>query len=202
MEFLPGAVLFLINDRLDKPDLATTQIHDEIPLLVDLKLIRALEVEGDGLRVGSRRHDEVILQPSLVGAIEDEVDSGINLCVPDPGVMRDTRAPFASVPADEVVALAGQLFESSDFQARVGADKPHAEHGALVRPGFGSCGPLRPGRPERLISRSGFPSWLPQGQHRFAGSEEQGVAGTPGKELHPGVRLAKVGLEPQRKLGV
>ena len=48
----PFAVVLLIDHRLQEPDLAAGEVHDEVALGVDLQPLGALETQRDGARVG------------------------------------------------------------------------------------------------------------------------------------------------------
>ena len=54
-------------------------------------------------------------------AVENEIDTGIDVAVLDLRVRRDIRPPFGRIVADEIVALAGQLAESRHARRRVRA---------------------------------------------------------------------------------
>jgi len=56
----------------------------------------AVEYQMDRAGVGTGRHYEVVLQPSVIAVI-DEVDTGINRSVADFGIRWDVRAPLGRI---------------------------------------------------------------------------------------------------------
>jgi hypothetical protein len=79
--------------------------------LVETDVAGTAEGKLDVGRVGPRTHHQVVLEPALVGAVEDEVDAGVGVAVGDLAMMRDIAEPVIPVVPPEVVADAGQAFE-------------------------------------------------------------------------------------------
>src|SRR5208283_1379237 len=100
----PGDLL--IEARSLESGVAVLALDQESAVL-QLKELGAVEFEF-GLRgVGARRDLEVIFEASLV-AVEDQVDSGIDVVVADAGKLRNAAAPLCRVVAEKIIALGGQ----------------------------------------------------------------------------------------------
>src|SRR5439155_17108514 len=117
---LPDAIELLVNARLPLSDLAGGRMENEVPICGDRQLGGAVEGEDDGSRVGPGRDDQIVLELFL-RPVEDEVHTGVQLRVAEPGVSGNLRVPARGVVADEVVALARQLVLAHEGGPWVGA---------------------------------------------------------------------------------
>jgi len=75
--------------------------------VAQFEFVRPIKLELDLVRIASRSHLEVVFEPPLV-AVENQVDSGIDLLVADAGELGNISAPLAGIIADKIVGFAGQ----------------------------------------------------------------------------------------------
>ena len=101
----------MVYDRLVQVDLASADTQDQIALSIDSEFLCTLEEQLDGLGVGGRCDDEVMLQLALAAVI-NQIHAWIDGVVFHFGVVRDISAPLRRIVADEVVALSGQLLQA------------------------------------------------------------------------------------------
>ena len=118
-----------------------------------------------------------------LAAVVNQVDSGINLRVLDPRVLRNVLPPPGGIIADEVVAFAGKLFGARDGGVLIRTRQRHANHGSLPRLGLAG-------------------HWCLQRQHGFLLGQEKSITAAAGDESHFGVGLSLVRFEHQWKVAV
>src|SRR6266849_4657239 len=85
-----------------------------------------LEAECDLVRVGGRRHAEIVFELSLI-AVVNQVDAGIDAFVLDAAKVRNIVAPFRRNIADEIVALARECFGAGHGGGGISSIEMHAD---------------------------------------------------------------------------
>jgi hypothetical protein len=101
----------LICDGLQQSDLFTFCPHHKIAGPIDVDVIRASQFKADRSRRRPRRYNEVIFEV-LTGAVVDEIDPPIDICVSYLRITGDTAPPLLLIVSDEVVRDARQLFQT------------------------------------------------------------------------------------------
>ena len=91
-------------------------VDHEIAAVVDLETVRAEDLQPYEAGIGARSHDEVVLEAPL-GAIEDDVDTGVELPRAKARIRRDVRLPSAAVTPAEIVHPPGKLIEGREPDA-------------------------------------------------------------------------------------
>src|SRR6266705_3473699 len=100
-----------LADQVLTSDLATILIHLGSPLpqprdrqiAVLIHANRLVVCHANQIGIGARPQDEIVLNvPPAV--VIDQVDSGVNILVADPRVVRYARMPILLSPPDEVAA--------------------------------------------------------------------------------------------------
>src|SRR5581483_1844060 len=85
---LPSAILRLIGDGLVQFHRPRAGGKNQVSRFVGAHAVGALEAQRDRLRVGSRAYQVVELQ-LFRGAMEREIDSGINVAIVYPAIERN-----------------------------------------------------------------------------------------------------------------
>ena len=129
-EFASKTVGLLKDPGLQMPNWSGGSRQNEVPLIIYVHRAHPVKIEADGRGIPARRNQEVELEPGLI-AVEDEIDTGPDVGVPDTREGRDTVTPAFRVGADEVVASNWQRLETLH---------PDAGHGGEFHP---HQGPLR-----------------------------------------------------------
>src|ERR1700741_4252777 len=106
---------FLVSNRLVQSHVAMAQTNDQISRIVDRELARAFRNESDHTRARARRHDEVLLQLSLVPVI-DLIHSGIYVVKSYAFIQRHIGMPFCGIFPDEIVSFAVELASAFDLR--------------------------------------------------------------------------------------
>src|SRR5690242_697477 len=123
----PHTTDVLVDDRLVFNHLAAGNADNQVAVSIELQPLGAVEAELNLPWVGAWRQHEVILQLPLVTVI-DQVHTGIDVGILNPGIVGHVGAPLRGIVADEVVAPARQLLQPAYLRSHVGANKPHAQH--------------------------------------------------------------------------
>ncbi len=126
-DLLPRSIFLLIHHRLVPANLALAYLKYQFPMGVPPNPPGPANFERDAVWVGSRRHDEVILQLPLV-AVVDQVNARIDSLVLHLRVGRNIRAPLRRIVADEVVARPRQFIHASYFGGGIGIAELHPQH--------------------------------------------------------------------------
>ena len=95
-----------------------------------LHFFRTLEAQRDPVWVGPASDHEISLKLLLVAVIQ-HVNPGVDVLIFHFGVHREVAPPLMGIVADEVVGLAGQLIDASNFRGRARADELHTYEGIL-----------------------------------------------------------------------
>ena len=124
----------MIDQRLLEAQFTSRHVQYEVTIGIHLEPVRAGKAQGDGLRIGTRRDDEVVFKLSLV-AVVDEIDPGIDVVVADLGVGRDVRAPLLGIVTQKVMDLAGEQLVAGHLRRVVGLKELQTEDrgGRLIR---------------------------------------------------------------------
>src|SRR5207244_13392130 len=103
-----AAVGLLVDARLVQADLTACGLHCQIFLGVDLEFVHTCKGKLDDPRIGSRGNDKVVFQLPLV-AIEDQIDTRVDIPVLHPGIGRDVGVSLFSIVAAEVGTISVQF---------------------------------------------------------------------------------------------
>src|SRR6185437_919067 len=93
-------------------------------------MLVAAEFEGNAFRICSGRNNKIEFELSLV-AIVDQINARINSPISDTGIVRNASPPFATITADEIVALPREFVEGLDLSFWVGTIDANV-HGTFV----------------------------------------------------------------------
>ena len=96
----------LINERRGLKDFILTEVEHQAALGVEGDAVGTRKVEGDRFGRGARRHGEIIFQTLLVAVVQ-QGDAGIDLRDLHPGKGGDTSPPLCGLAAGEVIDRAG-----------------------------------------------------------------------------------------------
>src|SRR4051794_11125550 len=99
---MPDSVEILVRNGNRLPQLRPADHQGQTAIIIGLKLRGAVEREGDPARVGTRLEVEVVLELMLIGAVVDDVDSGVDSLVLDAGVLRDLGEPLRAVISEKI----------------------------------------------------------------------------------------------------
>ncbi len=177
----------LVDDGALHTHLSAADREDEAPvLLIQLRALRAVELNLDAARVCSRCDVEIVFELSLVAVI-DEVDARVDAGVMHLAIHGDARAPVGRVVADEVVQTARHLFAPLDLRLGARARQTHPQDAVALLP---------------LTVRTLLPAAATQRQHGLVRREEHDVAVAAREEPHARVGLPAVGLELERQFAV
>src|SRR5277367_572303 len=168
----------LVDARSFQAYFAAVAAENQVAV-VKLKLGCAIELQLRLSRICAGSKFEVILQMALV-AVENQVDSGVDIRVVDGCELRNVRVPLLSIVADEVVAFARKRLGSSGSCRPVSACEVHAQE--LVS----WLGMRRVGSLQR--------------ESGACAVQKKTVSRAMREEFHGGVGLALVRFEDQREL--
>src|SRR5262249_43947752 len=83
----------LISKRLPLHHIARRRVYYQVALGIKFSSPRAREVQGDCMRVGARRNNEVVLQAALAAVVR-QVYAGIYILIFDAAKGRDIAVPL------------------------------------------------------------------------------------------------------------
>ena len=162
----------LIDSRLAAAQLNATDFHHQIAGCIGRDGIGAVKSQADLCRIRAGAHDEIVFQVARA-SVENYVDAGINISVPNLGELGDIRMPVTRIAPDKVIAHPGApLF---GFHARRG---------------------IRTGKPEIQNRSRGFPVAARRGLENSSALRQpkRGVRGVC-QVLHTCIGLAHVRLK-------
>ena len=178
----------LVDRRPPLMERACSGLDDEVALRTDADRGGAPEVQPDVAGVSVGRDDEVVFDLS-VAAVEDDVDSGIDVRVPRGAEQRDVRTPLRFVGANEVMSLARQRQLAGRRSVAPAAGETHPN----------GCGP-RGLRARTVPARSVFGPARLERHEDFARAEAQRVVPGTRDVRDAGVELPAVLLEGDRNI--
>ena len=162
----PDTVYVLVDKRLFEAKLSSFGIQRQIAILIDFKR-RLAKGKSDCLRVGSRGNNEVIFK-LLALAVKDQINPGVNTCIPDLAIGGDIGSPFFWILAPEIVDLAGELVSSCYLGVGIGPYQLHGNYSGRFR----FTGLMKHRLPGYFILRLGFA----QGKNSLGCGKKQAVA--------------------------
>src|SRR5690348_5079225 len=110
-DWLPLAILLLVNDGLPQQDLRTVYVNNYVLAGVEVNIVKTVCAESDLFRRSAWCNHEVVFQLLLI-PIEDNVHARIDLAHSHPFVMCDITEPLFWIIAEKVVALTGLRIEA------------------------------------------------------------------------------------------
>ena len=128
-DFPPNATGFLKRQGTHQPEISR---ENEVPLFIQRQARMScdfscpLEVEADRVGLDTRFQPEVEFQTPAV-AVEDQVDSRIDLKVAHSGIRRNIQPPLLRIPAAQVVTPAWKPVFTVDPGPRLAIDQPHPQ---------------------------------------------------------------------------
>jgi hypothetical protein len=70
-----------------------------------------MKLEANGVRICAGCDDKIVLEASLV-AIEGEIDTGVELLIPNPSILRHVGTPLGWIVATDIVAPGSGGFDA------------------------------------------------------------------------------------------
>jgi hypothetical protein len=138
----------LINGRFLKVHFAAGNADMQIAFSVCADFIGPFDPERDSSWIPIRRYDKITFE-SLLVSIKDEINTWIDVSVPDPCIRRDAGPPLTAVVTQKVVALTRLLVESHNSLWLLAVLELYPQHGRtgglLALPGMQKTRPLGPG---------------------------------------------------------
>ena len=116
---------FLVSERPVQRDLTACDARHQVTLRVDSQVVDALKCQPDDARVGPGRNDEITFELAL-GAVINQVDSGINSQLRDFAVIWNAAEPVGRIFAEKVIALARQLVHTHHAGRGIAANHLHS----------------------------------------------------------------------------
>ena len=127
----------LIDDGLVKANFARRTGKNQVARRIDSQFFarrRTVNSKDNGSRVGTGFDYEIIFELPLITVI-DQINAVINVCILDPGVSRDIRAPLGRIAPEEVIAHTRQLIytANTDLGMRTNQFKADVDGPAIRR---------------------------------------------------------------------
>jgi hypothetical protein len=188
-----GAIGWLVDRRRMENHLTTIYMQDDISMFVQGGVVRALDGEPDGFRVGTRRQNKVIFELALVAVIH-QADPRIDVRILNLSVVRNIPVPLLRTAADEVMASAREFAKTARKGGGACSDERHAEE---------SAGGLDCAIAAGWLGTVGLRTGLAQTENSIASTrQKQCVAAAVGEEPGFSISLAEVRLEAEGQIAI